>query len=83
MSQCPHCGKSIDNILNGWDEVAAAARVTPQTAMKLHREQGLPTARISGLIYSTRNAIEMWVLDNIPKHYLKRRKRKPRKPSQR
>lgn len=52
-------------ILNGWKEIAEYLKVHEQTAMKLAAEEKLPISKIGGTVFSTRGAIDLWVMENF------------------
>lgn len=50
-------------ILKGWKEIAAFLGVHEDTARKLAEHHGLPVAKVEGIVFSTRNLIEAWVIN--------------------
>ncbi|MDA8103907.1 MAG: helix-turn-helix domain-containing protein [Nitrospiraceae bacterium] len=52
-------------VLTGWKMVAEYLNVHEQTAMKWGKKHGLPFAKIDGQILTTKNAVQVWILENI------------------
>ena len=66
MGHCPHCGKSVivSPILSGWQEIADFLGMHKTTVQGIKQ---LPVAKINGMIMSSRNALEVWLMDNMPR----------------
>jgi hypothetical protein len=52
-------------ILTGWKMIADYLGCHEQTAMRLGRSQGLPFLKADGLIFSSKLAINTWLLVRI------------------
>lgn len=55
---------TVTPVLNGWKEIAGYLKIHTETATRLADEEGLPVVRAGGLVLTTTNAIEAWILKN-------------------
>lgn len=58
-----------DDMMNGWDEIAAFLKCSVVTAWRKERDEGLPTIRIPGsMVRASRREVSAWILEKGRKH---------------
>ena len=75
MSKCPHCGKQNSPILNGWQEIADYLGIHRSSVQEKKIRSTLPIAKIGGNVMTTRNALEVWIVDNMPQNLPQKKKK--------